>query len=104
MKPWEFLISTLLGAAVVVCALLTILSGQNTQRIEKILNAQQVEINRGQLSNQIGVTILQDMAAASAQSPKLLALLEKSGFKVNFNNSANGEQQVTPPASPQIAP
>lgn len=81
-----------------LCAVMIIVSGQNARRIERILNNQQAEINKGQLSNQIGIALLQDMAAASANSPKMRDLLEKHGFQVSFDPHPGSAPQA--PAAP----
>lgn len=99
MKSWEYVITSILGAAVILCAVLIIHSGSDIRRLERILASQQAEINQGQSAGQAALAVLQDMAAASASSPGLLQLLEKEGFKVNFTPPP-GAEAAQPSATP----
>ena len=70
MKPWQFYVST------------------SNRTIERGLQDQQVNINRGQLSQQVGTALVKDLAVASVSNSKIKELLSKHGITVNQN--ANG--------------
>jgi hypothetical protein len=100
MKFWEFCVSILLSLVALVFAALLIVSNQNNRRLEKILNTQQVIINEGQLSQQIGSAVVQDLAVVSVRNPKIKQLLADNGFTVTQKE----QPPATPPAGTPVAP
>ena len=48
-------------------------------RQQRLLLAQQEEINRGQMAQQLGSGIIQDLAPIANRNPRVLALLRKMG-------------------------
>jgi len=73
------------GLTVVMTIALLIISTSN-RTIERGLQEQQVNINRGQLSQQVGTALVKDLAVASVSNAKIKELLSKHGITVNANS------------------
>ena len=65
------------AALVALAALLTV--NWCGGRQQRLLLAQQEEINRGQMAQQLGSGIIQDLAPIANRNPRVLALLRKMG-------------------------
>jgi NADH:ubiquinone oxidoreductase subunit 6 (subunit J) len=91
MQKWQYYVSLALSALALLLTIVLIVTGKTNQTIQKELQAQQVEINRGQVSQQIGTALLRDMAVASVSNNKLKDLLAKHGFTVSQNPKSNGQ-------------
>lgn len=80
MRPWQakVLLTLSVAALVALGALLTMnwLGG----RQQRILLQQQEEINRGQMAQQLGSAIIQDLAPLANRNPRILNLLRKLGL------------------------
>ena len=80
MRPWQaqVLLSLSVAALLALGALLTVnwLGGQQ----QRILLQQQEEINRGQMAQQLGSAIIQDLAPIANRNPRILNLLRKLGL------------------------
>jgi len=90
MKPTQFYVGVALGAACLVLSIASVCMGQSNQRLQLEAQGQQLEINKGNMSQQIGTNILRDMAQSSVKDEKMKAVLAKNGFNV----------QVTPNQEP----
>jgi len=84
MKPTQFYIGVALGAACLVLSIASVTMGQSNQRLQTEAQSQQMEINKGNMSQQIGTNILRDMAQSSVKNEKMKAALSKNGFNVQF--------------------
>ncbi len=64
MKRWQFFI--VLGLALVCLGLsvAAVISGRANQKLQAELQTQQAEINRGNLSQQVGTSLVRDIAVA----------------------------------------
>jgi len=82
MKPTQFYIGVALGAACLVLSIASVTMGQSNQRLQTEAQSQQMEINKGNMSQQIGTNILRDMAQSSVKNEKMKAALSKNGFNV----------------------
>jgi cell division protein YceG involved in septum cleavage len=89
MKPIPYFITIALAAACLILSLVLIISGQSVQKLSTDAQNQQIEINRGSLSQQVGANLLKDMAASSVSNEKMKAILTKHGFTVNVNPNGN---------------
>ena len=96
MKAWQFQVSVVMAALCFVLSLAVISTGRTSQKLQTELQQQQSEINSGLLSQrgqQLGNSILQDMASVSAQNPRMHKLLADNGYNITF-------QQPAAPATP----
>lgn len=85
MKPTSFIIVLLLGILCVVLSVALVFTARANQRLQAGVQAKQQLLNNGILGpqgQQIGNSLLQDMASASARSPGMRKLLEKHGYQV----------------------
>lgn len=93
MKPVPFYITVALAAVSLLLSIAVVALGQSNQQLQTELQKQQEEINRGNVSQQVGTNLLRDMASASVKNDKMKEALAKNGYNVN----------VTPTASPSPA-
>jgi hypothetical protein len=91
MYKWQYFVSLALSAVALLLTITLIVTGKTNQDIQQELQKQQTEINKGQVSQQIGTALLRDMAVASVNNSKIKDLLAKHGFTVNQNPKANGQ-------------
>lgn len=118
MKPPQFLIAIILSILPLVLALyLALIPGRQNQDLQNQfatlqdqvdskqehllaqqtqLQAQQEEINKGATSQQIGVNLLKEIAAASVKDENLKDVLTKSGYTVTVNASPTPAPSATP--------
>ena len=87
MKPTQFYVSVALGAACLVLSIASVSMGQSNQRLQLEAQGQQMEINKGNTSQQIGTNILRDMAQSAVKNEKMKAVLAKNGFNVQVTPS-----------------
>lgn len=73
------------GLTVIMTIALLVISTSN-RTIERGLQEQQVNINRGQMSQQVGTALVKDLAVASVSNAKIKELLSKHGITVNQNS------------------
>ena len=88
MNRWQFLTTTGLGLVCLVLSIATIVSGRANQNLQAQLQAQQVEINKGTGSQQVGTNLLRDIATAATKNDKLRELLKRNGFTLTENPAA----------------
>lgn len=88
MKQWQFY--TLLGvsALCVVLSIGTVISGKSNQKLQTELQQQQADINRGSLSQQVGQSLLRDMAVSASKDDKMKDVLAKNGYTLTQNSPA----------------
>ena len=94
MKSLHFYITLALGAICLVLSITTIVLGRSNNSLQLQQQQQQAEINRGNMSVQIGQNILRDMAEISLKNEKIKQVLANSGYTVN----------IAPKASPSPSP
>lgn len=97
MKPTQFYVGTALGAAALVLSIAAVAMGQSNQRLQLEAQKQQVEINKGNMSQQIGTNILRDMAQSAVKNEKMKEVLAKNGFNVQVtpSNNTNTESKTS---------
>lgn len=88
MKVPQFYITVALGAICLVLSITSLLLTKSNQNLQAQFQAQQEEINKGELSNKIGQNLLHDMAELSLKNDKIAAVLKANGYTVNVNPSA----------------
>jgi hypothetical protein len=83
MKAAEYYLCLALGVVAVVLAVLVLITGRSAQGLQASLNAQQEEINKGALSQQIGTTLLRDCIQSALTNARMRELLQRNGITVN---------------------
>jgi uncharacterized membrane protein YhiD involved in acid resistance len=86
MKPIEFYISTGLASLALLATIFLVVITSANRSIEQALQDQQLRINRGQVSQQIGSALVRELANASVSNSKIRELLTKNGINVTVNN------------------
>ncbi|HEY5036708.1 MAG TPA: hypothetical protein VII74_06205 [Chthoniobacterales bacterium] len=89
MKRWQF---TLLMIVAVVCVCLTFVSivfARQNQKLQADVQAQQVTINKGALSQQIGGNLVREMAAVAKTDDRMKQLLQDNGYKFPTDSSSS---------------
>ena len=87
MKRWEFLTSLVLGILCLGLSIGAIATGRANQRLQVELQAQQAEINKGAVSQQVGTNLVRDIAVAATANERLRELLARNGFTLTVNAS-----------------
>ena len=98
MKPPQFIVAVILSLVPLILVINLIFMGQKNQSLQANLQGQQEAINKGSMTQQIGVNLLKEIAAASVKDDKLKDVLSKSGYSVTVNASP------APAASPSATP
>lgn len=83
MRRWQFRILLVAGLACLVLSLVTIVFARENRKLQEAVQAQQVIINKGSLSQQIGTNLLREMAAVAQNDDKMRALLQENGFNIS---------------------
>lgn len=96
MKAAEYYICLALGAIAVVLAVLVFFTGRSTEALQARLNAQQEEINKGSMSQQVGANLLRDTAQIAVSNPRMRELLQRNGITL--------APAPAPAATPATAP
>ena len=90
MKALQFFITLALGVLCLALSITTITLGKSNNALQLRQQQQQAEINRGNMSIQVGQNILRDMGELSLKNDKIKQVLARNGYTVN----------VTPTATP----
>ncbi|MGA3170520.1 MAG: hypothetical protein ABSE62_05855 [Chthoniobacteraceae bacterium] len=106
MKPPQFITSVILALIPLILTIILIFMGQKNQSLQAELQSQQVEINRGQMSHDVGVNILKEVGQASIKDSKLKDMLNRLGYSVSVAppSPAAAAAPSTPEASPSATP
>ena len=88
MKRWQFSLLLIVGLACICLSLVTIVFARQNQKLQAEVQAQQVTINKGAVSQQIGANLLREMGAAAQTDDKLKQLLKDHGYNLSTNSSA----------------
>jgi hypothetical protein len=89
MKRWQFSVLLTLGFACLCLALVTIVFARENRKLQEAVQAQQALINKGALSQQIGVNLLREMAAAAQSDDKMRQLLRDNGYNLSSPTPAS---------------
>jgi len=104
VKLQQFYITSALGALALVMAITSIIKGKSNQSLIQQQQQQQAEINRGQMSIQIGQNLLRKMAEVSLHNDKIKAVLAENGFTVTPQPTAGGAPAPAPTPAPTPVP
>ena len=88
MKRWQFTILLTLGIACLGLSLVTIVFARENRKLQQSIQEQQVIINKGNLSQQIGTNLLREMAAVAQTDEKMRALLQENGLSLSTEPAA----------------
>jgi Na+-translocating ferredoxin:NAD+ oxidoreductase RnfG subunit len=81
MKRWEFALLMVVAVVCVCLTLVTIVFARQNQKLQAAIQAQQVLINKGALSQQIGANLVREMAATAKTDERMKQLLLDNGYK-----------------------
>ena len=87
MTRWQFLLTTLLSLVCLGLSIAVILSARTNQKLQAEIQGQQMEINKGTQSQQIGTNLVRDIAVAATKNDNLKDLLSRNGFTLTQNPS-----------------
>ena len=99
MKPPQFIVAVILSLVPLILVINLIFMGQKNQTLQQQMQAQQEDINRGSMAQQIGTNLLRDIGQASLKDDKLKDVLTKSGFSVNVAPSPGSSPAAAPATS-----
>ncbi len=88
MKRWQFLLLLVMGIASLCLCLITIVFAYENRKLQTTVQTQQTVINKGALSQQIGVNLLREMATVAQHNEKMRALLRANGYNVAVQPAA----------------
>ncbi len=89
MKRWQFTVLLTIGVACLCLSLVTIVFTRN-RRLQEAVQEQQITINQGARSQQLGSNLLREMALLARSDEKMRNLLKDNGYNLT----------TEPPAAP----
>ncbi len=87
MKRWQFALLMIIAVACVCLTLVSVVFARQNQKLQADVQAQQVIINKGALSQQIGTNLLREMAAAAQSDAKMKQLLQDNGYNLSASST-----------------
>ena len=100
MKDWEYNVALVMSIICLILAVWIIGAGRANEKLQARLQAQQVDIERGNVSRQVGNRIIQDMIVASSTNREMKTILEKYGFSPQVAPVAPASKPEKPVSSP----
>jgi len=83
MKAPQFYTTLALGTLCLILSITSIVLGKNNNNLQRQVQIQQEEINRGNQSLQIRQNLLKDLAEISLKNEKVKLILSNNGYTVN---------------------
>ena len=83
MKAPQFYLTLVLGVLCLALSITVIVLGSTNTKLQLQQQKQQEEINRGNMSAQVGQNMLRDLAELSLKNDKIKQVLAHSGYTVN---------------------
>ncbi len=83
MRRWQFTLLMIVAVACICLTLVSIVFARQNQKLQAEVQAQQVLINKGALSQQIGANLVREMAAAAQTDDKMKELLRANGYNLS---------------------
>ncbi len=80
MRNWQFLAATGLAVATLVLVFALMAVNGSAQALQMELARQQEEINRGNLSQQIGANLVREMGGVAVRNEKMREVLSRNGY------------------------
>lgn len=93
MKLTQFYLTVALGAICLILSIVIFALGQSNTRLQAEFQVQQQEVQKGNVSQQIGTNIINDLGALAMSNPKIKDLLARNGINIS--------QAPTPAATTQ---
>ncbi len=88
MKRGQFTLLMIIGAACLCLSLVTVVFARQNRKLQEAVQEQQVIINKGALSQQIGTNLVREIAVAAQTDDKLRQLLQDNGLNISPAPSA----------------
>jgi len=88
MKHWQFVLLTTMGVACLCLSLVTIVFAHQNRKLQEAVQTQQMIINKGALSRQIGASLLRELAAIATTDEKMRELLNASDYNSSLTPGA----------------
>jgi len=88
MKRWQFVLLMSIGVACLFLSLVMIVFARQNRKLQEAVQTQQAIINKGAVSQQIGINLVREMAAAAQTDEKIRQLLEASGYNPSAPSAA----------------
>ena len=107
MKMWQFVIALILGFICLGLSSFGIITGITNQKLQSDIQVQQLEINKGNLTQQVGTNLVREIAAKAANNENLKNLLIRNGFTFNeqqANPGTGGQPLQAQPQRPAPSP
>jgi hypothetical protein len=105
MTRVHYFITLIVGLFCLTFSLLLLFMGQSAIKTQARLTQQQEEINRGAMSQQVGVNLLRDMGQVALVNERIRALLADNGYTINYTPPASNAPAATPTTTkPAAAP
>lgn len=82
MKPAQYYILVALGALCLILSVFSVALAQSNQRLQAQLQSLQQEVQRGNVSQQIGNNVVNDLGSLATTNPKVKEFLAKHGFNL----------------------
>jgi predicted Holliday junction resolvase-like endonuclease len=90
-------VAVILSLIPLILTINLIFMGQKNQSLQTQLQAQQEQINTGSRIQQVGMSVLKDIAAASVKDDKLKDVLAKNGYSVSVSSPSPSPAPATSP-------
>jgi Na+-translocating ferredoxin:NAD+ oxidoreductase RnfG subunit len=87
MRRWQFTLLMIVAVACVCLTLVSVVFARQNQKLQAAVQAQQVLINKGALSQQIGGNLLREMGAVAQTDDKMKELLKDNGYNLSTKSS-----------------
>ena len=104
MKDWEYNVLLVLSVCCLILAVWIIGVGRGNERLQSKLQGQQMDIERGNMSRQMGSRIIHDMITAGSTNSSMRVILEKYGFVPQADVSSKAvkiDKQAVPLVKPK---
>jgi hypothetical protein len=85
----QFSLLLALGLLCLCLSLVTIVFASQNRKLQEAVQAQQVIINKGSLSQQLGANLVREMGAVAQTDEKMRALLQENGYSLSSNPAAS---------------
>jgi hypothetical protein len=89
MTRSQFSLLLTLGVLCLCLSLVTIVFASQNRKLQEAIQAQQVIINKGSLSQQLGANLVREMGAVAQTDEKMRALLQENGYSLSSNPAAS---------------
>ena len=87
MKMWQFVIALILGFICLGLAGFGIVTGRTNQQLQTQVQQQQLEISKGNLTQQVGTNLVREIAAKAGTNENLKNLLIRNGFSFSSDQA-----------------